>query len=257
MEKRLNADNWNATLYDEKHSFVSSFGEDLVELLAPRKGESILDLGCGTGELANKLSQMGVTVSGIDKSENMILQAQKKYPNLNFSVQDAIKLNYSNEFDAVFSNATLHWVKNAKQALFCIFTSLKDGGRFVAELGGKGNVQFITNEIINQFESLGIPYKSEHFPWYYPSIGEYSSLMEEAGFKVTFAHHFHRPTPLIGENGLKNWIEMFAISMFEGLSKEIIELIISRVETNLHHVLFRDGQWIADYKRLRVIGIKE
>lgn len=250
-------DSWNANLYDEKHSFVSHFGEDLVELLSPKAGEKVLDLGCGTGDLAHRLQQLGVDIIGIDKSENMIQQAQKKYPAIPFKAQDAGAMDFTNEFNAVFSNATLHWVKDAKRALQGIYNALMQGGRFIAEFGGKGNVQKITDEIINQFEEFGIDYNPERFPWYFPSIGEYTTLMERAGFRVTFAHHFDRPTPLIGENGLRNWIEMFANGMFEGITPETKDFIISKVETNLRRELSQNGEWIADYKRIRVIGIKE
>lgn len=250
-------DNWDPKLYDSKHYFVSKFGEDLIERLAPKKGENILDLGCGTGDLAYKLNKLGVNVVGIDKSKNMIEQAKKKYPHLKFEVQDAINLGYPNEFDAVFSNATLHWVKPPKQALNRIFDALKPDGRFVAEFGGKGNVKKITDEILNQFKELGIEYKAEQFPWYFPSIGEYSTLMEEVGFKVVFAQHFDRPTLLDRENGIRNWIEMFGGSIFEGLTVETKDIIMTKVENNLKSVLYYNGRWFADYKRIRVIGIKE
>lgn len=247
-------DQWNASLYDSKHSFVSKFGNDLVDLLSPKKGEKILDLGCGTGDLANNLANLEVDVLGIDKSKNMVHQAITKYPGLKFMVSDALKLGFQEEFDAVFSNATLHWVKPPGQALQGIYDSLKHGGRFVAEFGGKGNVQAITNEITHQLENYE---QTPQFPWYYPSIGEYSSLMEQTGFRVTFAQHFDRPTPLEGDNGLKNWIEMFAIGMFEGISENIKEHTLSQVEKNLKPLLFNDGVWMADYKRIRVIGIKD
>lgn len=250
-------DQWNANLYDEKHSFVSLFGSDLVELLAPQKGEHILDIGCGTGDLANKLHDLHVDVLGIDNSPNMIQQAKGKYPHLHFLVDDVTDLKYKNDFDAIFSNATLHWVKKPKQALQCIYNSLKTKGRFVAEFGGKGNVQQITDEIINQFNSLGIEFTPDRFPWNFPSIGEYSTLMEEVGFRVTFAHHFDRPTPLEGANGLSNWIVMFGSSMFEGIPDNIKTQIITNAENNLKDRLFENGTWVADYKRIRVVGIKE
>ncbi|MBS4195959.1 class I SAM-dependent methyltransferase [Lederbergia citri] len=250
-------DFWNANLYDNKHAFVSTFGNNLIELLDPKKGEKILDLGCGTGDLAKNLYDCGVDVIAVDKSENMVRQAQNKYPNIHFAVQDATDLNYRNEYDAVFSNATLHWVKPPKQALQCSYQSLIQGGRFIAEFGGKGNVQLITDEIINQFKLLGFENNIKKFPWYFPSIGEYSALMEETGFRVTFAQHFNRPTPLDGDQGLRNWIEMFANDMFEGIPRDKKDLIITIVENNLRDILYHNGTWIADYKRIRVMGIKE
>lgn len=249
---------WNANLYDNKHSFVSKYGEGLIELLAPKQGENILDLGCGTGDLAHQLyDQYGVNVVGVDNSENMVKQARQKYPTLQFLVQDATNLNYDFKFDAVFSNATLHWVKSPIKALSCIYQSLRQGGRFVAEFGGKGNVQTISDQIIQQIRESGLEFKKDQFPWYYPSIGEYSSLMEQAGFRVSFAQHIDRPTPLDGDAGLRNWINMFGNQFFEGIPDNKREEIIKKVEQNIKGKLYKDGRWIADYKRIRVIGIKE
>lgn len=247
---------WNAHLYDDKHAFVSKYGNSLVELLAPQRGEKILDLGCGTGDLTNKLYEYGAEVIGIDKSENMVKQAISKYPHIPFAVQDAIDLQFHSKFDAVFSNATLHWVKPPIKALKGIYQSLKQGGRFCAEFGGKGNVQTITDEIIQQIKEAGYEFQAEQFPWFYPSIGEYTTLMEDAGFNVTFAQHYERPTQLDGENGLKNWIHMFGNMLFDGIPEEKKKQIIENVEKNLKDNLYQDGNWIADYKRIRVIGIK-
>jgi trans-aconitate methyltransferase len=258
MEKsKSTKDYWNANLYDQNHSFVSKYGNNLIELLAPQQGERILDLGCGTGDLAKKLDDIGVNVVGVDHSNNMITEARKKYPHISFAVRDVTELGYNAEFDAVFSNATLHWVKQPKQALEWIYQSLKQGGRFVAEFGGRGNVQTITDEIIHQMKNSGMDYKTEQFPWYYPSIGEYSSLMEEVGFRVVFAQHFDRPTSLDGENGLKNWIEMFGSQLLGSLNEDKKETIITKVENHLKPILCKDGNWVADYKRIRVIGIRE
>lgn len=257
MKIQTTSDNWNANLYDQNHSFVSKYGNKLIELLAPKQGEKILDLGCGTGDLAKKLYDVGVDIVGVDKSQNMVTQALSKYPHINFMVRDTTNLGYNIEFDAVFSNATLHWVKQPKQALNCIYQSLKPGGRFVAEFGGKGNVQMIIDEIIHQMKQSGIEFRMEQCPWYYPSIGEYTCLMEEIGFRVIFAEHFDRPTPLDGKNGLRNWIEMFSSHMFEGIDEDKKDFIITKVENNLKEILYKNGIWIADYKRIRIIGIKE
>lgn len=250
-------DHWNANLYDIKHSFVSQYGNNLIDLLAPKQGEKILDLGCGTGDLAHKLYDYGVDIVGVDKSENMVTQAKNKYPHIQFMVQDATDLKFNSEFNAVFSNATLHWVKPPTKALNCIYQSLKQGGRFVAEFGGKGNVQTITDEMIKQIKEAGLAFKKDQFPWFYPSIAEYSSLMEDVGFRVTFAQHFDRPTPLVGDNGLKNWIDMFGNHLFDGIHEHTKNHIITNVVNNLKEILYKDGHWIADYKRIRVIGVKE
>lgn len=249
-------DHWNANLYDGKHSFVSKFGQGVIELLAPTHGEQILDLGCGTGDLANTIQGLGADVIGIDKSKNMVKQAQLKYPEIPFTVKDATDLGYQDEFNAIFSNATLHWVKAPKRALQNIYAALKPGGRFVAEFGGKGNVQSITNELSHQYQQIGINYDDTHFPWYFPSIGEYTTLMEEVGFTVGIALYFDRPTPLEGENGLANWLEMFGSSLFYGVDEQTKKQLINRVEDNVRTRLYQNGGWVADYKRIRVLGIK-
>ncbi|WP_078552039.1 class I SAM-dependent methyltransferase [Bacillus alkalicellulosilyticus] len=250
-------DKWDAQLYDGKHSFVSKHGNSVVELLNPKKGERILDLGCGTGDLANALFERGVDVVGVDHSARMVNQAIDKYPHIRFIVQDATKLEFQSEFDAVFSNATLHWVKPPLKALQGIYQSLKPGGRFVAEFGGKGNIETLSNEIRNQIEEAGFDFTKEQFPWYFPSIAEYTNLMEMIGFKVAFAQHFERPTRLEGENGLRNWIEMFGSQLFEGIPEERKKDIILKVEKNVKDTLYQDGNWFADYKRIRVIGLKQ
>ncbi|MCM3570263.1 trans-aconitate 2-methyltransferase [Neobacillus mesonae] len=248
---------WDANLYDTKHSFVSKYANSIVELLAPKHGEKILDLGCGTGDLANIIYEYGADIIGVDKSETMIEQASSKYPHIQFMVQDAVSLDFHSKFDAVFSNAALHWVLPANKALNGIYQSLKSGGRFVAEFGGKGNVQTITNEMIQQIKEKGLEFKNEQFPWFYPSIAEYSTLMEKVGFRVTFAQHFDRPTQLEGDDGLKNWIDMFASHFFNGIPKNTKNEIIVNIENNLKNTLYKDGHWIADYKRIRVVGMKE
>lgn len=249
-------DSWNPRLYDKNHAFVSKYGNQLIELLEPKSNEKILDLGCGTGDLADILYHKKVDVTGVDKSENMILQAKDKFPHINFFVKDATNLGYNSEFDAVFSNATLHWVLEAEQALTSIFISLKQNGRFIAEFGGKGNIQTIVDEINAQFTALGLNDFLRRSPWYFPSIGEYSSLMEKVGFNVIYAHHFDRPTILKGENGLRNWMEMFCGDLLKDIDKDKKIELITRVESNLKKTLFKEGNWIADYKRVRFIGIK-
>lgn len=254
MENR--SSQWNAALYDGKHAFVSKYGSKLIDLLNPKNGEFILDLGCGTGDLANELHQLEVKVKGIDQSATMINQAKNKFPYIDFHVQDAKELSYSETFDAVFSNATLHWIKSPKKVLDGIYKSLKDNGRFVAEFGGKGNIEKVSSEVSTQMRKLGIRCSDDMFPWYFPSIGTYTSLMESSGFKVTFAQHFERPTQLDGENGMKNWIVMFGNLFFKDLDEETKSTVISNTVEALRPSMFDGQNWIADYKRIRVVGIK-
>lgn len=247
---------WNAELYDTSHSFVSKYGNDLIELLEFQNGQKILDLGCGTGDLAKQLADAGAEVVGIDSSPDMIEQAKRKYPEVSFMTGDATALDFHDEFDAVFSNAVFHWIKEPSKALDSVYESLKKGGRFVADFGGIRNVQTITDEMIVQIKQEGFEFANQQFPWYFPSIGEYAALMENAGFHVAFARHYDRPTRLAGEQGLSNWMDMFGSLFFEGIPENKITAIKQRVETNLRSQLYKDGNWTADYKRIRVIGKK-
>jgi trans-aconitate methyltransferase len=205
-------DEWKAGLYENKHSFVSEYGKDVVSsLLRPQKNELILDIGCGTGDLANQIADSGAKVCGIDTSESMLEQAKRKYPDIQFRVADASNFTFKETFDAVFSNATLHWVKEPQNALICIWNALIPGGRFITEFGGMGNVQAIVKAIIESIGEFGLSFDPANCPWYFPSIAQYTTLMEEVGFRVTYAAHFDRLTPLEdGENGMRNWISMFA-----------------------------------------------
>lgn len=250
-------DQWDATLYDGKHQFVSKHGEGIVRLLDVQKGERILDLGCGTGDVAHTLHEQGADVTGADFSKNMVDRAKEKYPHIPFEVQDANTFSFENSFDAVFSNATLHWIKTPELVLERISTHLNKGGRFVAELGGYGNVKGITDSIVAHIRNLDLSYEESQFPWYFPSVGEYTSLMEEAGFRVTYAEHFDRPTPLADDEGIHHWIRMFCSSFFTNIEETDIVRVIVAVVEDLKESMYVDGEWIADYKRLRVIGIKE
>ncbi|WP_156153564.1 class I SAM-dependent methyltransferase [Domibacillus robiginosus] len=244
---------WNAQLYDGKHEFVSKFGEDVVSLLAPKAGETILDLGCGTGDLSFSLFSKAVHVVGIDQSASMIEEAKQKYPDISFLVEDAHDLPFEEKFDAVFSNAALHWMKKPEQVLAQVFKSLKPGGRFVAEFGAKGNVMSISRAIIGQINN----YDYHQYPWFFPSIGEYSSLMEQAGFHVAFAEHFERPTRLNGADGMRNWINMFGDVVMGTQTPEERERITAGAVAELKKEWFYEDHWIADYWRIRVVGVKK
>src|SRR5882757_7205875 len=159
---------WNADLYQSSHSFVWEYGRDLLGLLAPKSGERILDIGCGTGQLTADIAQTGATTVGVDQSESMIAQARGNFPSLQFEVQNVCGLPYREKFDAVFSNAALHWVKRAEEAAASMSRALKPGGRLVLEMGGRGNVREVLKALS---EALGS--EAEH-PWYFPSIGEYT-----------------------------------------------------------------------------------
>lgn len=246
---------WNTALYESKHAFVWQHGEALLELLAPQPGERILDLGCGTGQLTQKIAMTGADVRGIDYAPAMIEKARQNYPHLQFAIADASSFQVDQPLDAVFSNAVLHWITEPDSAIHCIRQALKPGGRFVAEFGGKGNVKAIVEALYSALEENGYATSQEISPWYFPSIGEYATRLEQQGFDVTYAILFERPTPLEGGNaGMANWIQMFATSFLSRLSAEQQTKVIQAVEDRLRPMLYQNGTWTADYRRIRVIG---
>jgi trans-aconitate methyltransferase len=248
---------WNAELYDDKHSFVFEYGENVLELLDVKKRERILDLGCGTGHLTQRIHERGGVAVGIDSSQDMILQAKETYHDVDFEVADGTGFHFDKPFDAVFSNATLHWILDADAAIKCVYENLKPGGRFVAEMGGKGNMGKIIAATQKILIAHGYTKLAEQKQWYFPSLGEYTSKLEAAGFRVTFAAHFDRDTLLQdGRQGVAKWLKMFGPIYFEGIAPVEKEQILNEITDILEPDYNKDGQWYADYKRLRFIAIK-
>lgn len=251
----MSQDFWNSALYEGSHAFVWQYGESLLELLVPKAGELILDLGCGTGQLTKKIAESGAFVQGIDSSLSMIAKAKSNYSQLNFAVADARDFEVDEPLDAVFSNAVLHWIKEPDTVINCVKKALKPGGHFVAEFGGKGNVQAIVGALLSVLSEIGCEGAEALNPWYFPSIGEYAGLLEKRGFEVGYAVLFDRPTLLEGgTTGMANWIEMFAGAFLLGLSEDVRSQVISYVEHRLRSTQYRDGNWIADYRRIRVVA---
>jgi trans-aconitate methyltransferase len=246
---------WDPELYEARYSFVWQFGQDLISLLDPKPGEKILDLGCGTGQLTAKIAERGATVVGLDASPGMIGQARQNFPELSFVLQDATRIGFQNEFDAVFSNAALHWMLDQRAVARGISSALKRGGRLIAELGGRGNIRHIEQAI----ESVAYRYFGDAIPakrTYYPALGEYAGLLEEHGLEVRNAVLFDRPTPLEGKTAMADWIRQFKGYYFESLTPPQAEKAIGEVVEQLRPTAFRDGVWVADYRRLRLAAIK-
>ncbi|GGI27109.1 class I SAM-dependent methyltransferase [Pedobacter mendelii] len=247
---------WDATLYDKQHHFVSDYGADVLQWLAPKAQEHILDIGCGTGQLAAQIAEFGANVLGTDASAEMVANAKKAYPNLNFEVLDGTKLPYHENFDAIFSNATFHWIEDQNALADGLYNSLKPGGRLVAEFGGKGNVKSITDAISAAAEQLGLADKIATNFWFFPSISTYTTLLESKGFEVEQAWLFDRPTKLIGDDGMYIWINQFAQHAFKNLTKEQTESIKNLAVEMLKPNYFIKGEWVADYRRLRIKAFK-
>jgi len=249
---------WNADLYQQKHAFVFQYGEDVLTLLAPEPGQRILDVGCGTGELTHKIAESGAQVTGTDFSADMITKARQTFPGLDFRVMDARQLTFDEPVDAVFTNATLHWIPEAAQVIQSVYGVLKPGGRFVGEFGGKENVGRIVDAVRQVLATAGYRKQAGRNVWFFPSVGEYATLLEQGGFRVAYASHFDRDTVLADqETGIADWIKMFAGSFFEGVPAEERAELLPKITELVRPTNFRDGHWFADYKRLRFIAEKK
>ena len=246
---------WDADLYDGKHAFVFGFGQDLVSLLAPQPGERVLDLGAGTGHLTAAIAAAGATVVGIDASPEMVAAARRQHPGLEFFEGDARSFPRPGPFDAVFSNATLHWIPDATAVARNVAAHLRPGGRFVAEFGGHGNIAHIIAGLGQAAEEVaGVRISN---PWYFPMVGAYAGLLERCGLEVRFAQLFDRPTRLDeGERGMQNWLAMFAGPVLGQVPESRRAAVIRRAEELMRPELFRDGAWLADYRRLRVAAYR-
>lgn len=248
---------WQPDSYDQKLGFVSEYGKDLLSLLNPGEHEVILDLGCGTGDLTRDIARTGAKVLGMDASAEMIARAKEKYPEMVFQVGDAQCFSLEIPCDAVFSNAALHWMRDAGGVVRSVWNALKPGGRFIAEFGGAGNVGTIVQAITEVLTAeYGIDAEARN-PWYFPSPGEYSSLLEQQGFVVRLLYYFDRPTRLQdGRDGMLSWLAQFGDDFFQGLKPEEIQEACRKIGTKVQGDLWRDGAIYADYKRLRVVAEK-
>ncbi|MBX0304594.1 class I SAM-dependent methyltransferase [Haloarcula salinisoli] len=247
---------WDPDDYDEGHGFVAEYGRDVVRLLNPQPGERVLDLGCGTGTLSAVIADSGAEVVGIDAAASMVEQARERYPALTFAVADAREYEPDGAFDAVFSNAALHWIPGDDHdaVLSMVGSALTDEGRFVAEFGGHGNVSQVERAVRDELDARG--YDTDH-SWYFPSIGEYAPRLENHGLEVTDAVLFDRPTELDGgQAGLREWIEMFGDELFAPVTESDHEAVLDAVEERLRPVLYdpESETWTADYRRLRFVA---
>jgi trans-aconitate methyltransferase len=248
---------WNSVLYDESFSIITRLGFDVVELLAPQPGERILDLGCGTGGLTAQIAAAGAEVVGIDSSEAMITRARELYPQIRFEQASGEDFTVEAPMDAIFSNAALHWMSPPEAVAACVMQALKPGGRFVAEMGGKGNIASLIGAMYQALDEEGIPRDRVRNPWYFPSIGEYGSLLERLGFEVVLMHLFDRPTPLDeSPNGAANWVRMFGGDFLAPVPHERRARVEERVNELTRSVLYHEGRWVADYRRLRFQAVK-
>lgn len=248
---------WNPELYQSRHSFVWQYGRDLLALLGPKPGERILDVGCGTGQLTTEIARSGADVVGIDSSAEMIASARRNYSDLRFEVADATALPFVGEFDAVISNAALHWVRDQQAAIASIARAMKPLARFVFEMGGHGNLQNLLHAVYHALRQMGVVNPEQLSPWSFPTIGEHATLIEANGMEVSFAVLFDRPTALDGgRRGLRSWLETFGGFAIAAVAPARRDELIRLIEQFATPILFGNGVWTIDYRRLRMVAVK-
>jgi len=252
MSAHTPAQEWNAERYAHNARFVSDLGQPVLELLNPQPGERILDLGCGDGALTEKIAAVAANVIGIDESADMVTAAKQR--GLDVRVMDAYSLQFNGEFDAVFSNAALHWMKLDPEAVVQgVRRALKPGGRFAGEMGGHGCVAAIVVALCATLEKRDIARPASLIPWYFPTVDDYHARLERAGFQVDSIVLIPRPTPL--PTGMRGWLETFAIPFTNVLPAADRAAFLDEVTERLRPVLCDEqGCWTADYMRLRFLA---
>ena len=246
---------WNAALYDQHHRFVADLARDMVAELAPQKGERVLDLGCGSGRMTEWLLEAGAQVLGIDPDPKMVEAARARCPSAEIQRLDARDLG-DIRVDSVISNATLHWIPEAEKVVSELARVLNASrarpaytGRVVAEFGGHGNIATLREAVAQALSRRG---KSVDWSkrWYFPRLGEYTSLLERHGFEVSEARWWARPTKLEdGAAGLRNWVQMF---LSELVAEHASDDFYAEVDDFCRPTLWHSDHWQLDYVRLRV-----
>jgi len=234
---------WNAADYARVGAFVAELGGAALDLLDPKPGERILDIGCGEGTLTRKIIERGATVLGVDSSPEMIAAARSN--GVDALLLPAEDMQFFAEFDAAFSNATLHWVLQKEQAARAIFRALKPGSRFAGEMGGDGNLKRMRDALDEELIIRGYVPPVEASNWY-ASPDDFAAVYEAAGFREVDARLIERPTPI--EHGVAAWVATFRRGWLDrsGVPEE------ERADIGTA-VADRIGSNIADYVRLRFI----
>ncbi len=246
---------WNSELYDNAQNFVSKYGKGLIDFIPCKENQSILDLGCGTGDLTSEIyDRLSTNIIGVDASGEMIAKARNKYPNIYFDVCDATKLHFENEFDVVFSNAVFHWIPNQNNLHKSIYNALKKDGVLICEFGADKNIYNITSAFANAISKYNDIYYS---PFYFPTVKEHSEVVKNNSFIIDKIYDYDRPTVLPNSSlGLRQWVYQFFSEALNKYNERQQEEILCSVENQLRTTMFDGEKWTADYRRLRLVAHK-
>jgi len=246
---------WNPAAYAQHGAFVPALAGGVLEWLNAQPGERILDLGCGDGQLTLRLAEAGANVTGVDASPQMVAAARARGVHADEASAEA--LPYADQsFDAAFSNAALHWVRDHDAMMAQVHRVLRRGGRFVAEMGGHGNIAAIRVAFAAVLDRHGFA-GSEGDVNYYPTPEAYTRRLMGHGFTVERMALIPRPTPL-GAGGMAGWLRTFRRGLLDGLPVHLQDAVVNDT-TKLLAGALRDeeGNWTADYVRLRFIAKRE
>jgi len=243
---------WDPERYHRNANFVAELGAPLIALLAPVPGERVLDLGCGHGTLTEKLVAAGAAVVGVDASAEQVAAARAR--GLEAQVADGHALTFDGEFDAVLSNAALHWMTRPDAVIDGVWRALKPGGRFVGEMGGAGNVHRVKRALSAALERRGLDAAAAD-PWYFPTPDDYAGRLSARGFAVEEVALIERPTPIPGR--LADWLETFAEPFLFQVPEDARAELSAEVEAAVADELCDgEGRWMVDYVRLRFVARK-
>jgi len=242
---------WDAGVYDREFGFVTSYGEEILDLLDVRPPAAVIDIGCGTGVHAAALAARGYEVLGVDADPDMLALAAQEYPDVDFLTADVQALVVDRCFDAAVSNAALHWMPEQAGALRAIRGALRPGGQFVAEMGGKHNVETVDGALVATLADMGLT--APPIRKFFPSVAEQAALLEGAGFDISLMQSFPRPTPLAADQTPADWTRLFRADIWDAVPADRHAELAAAIDVACTDLRTPAG-WVIDYHRLRFVA---